>query len=370
VTPSRRARALAALATLLATAQVTAPAARAAGPADRLSETRRKLQATRAQLAAFRRSDAELLAVIRSLSGQLGVVSGRLADAERTLARIEASIRAEERTLARLEEERRARAGLVGARAAAMYVMGPGAQAEAILGSRSMQELIDRSASLEYAMRFDRILMDDLARLADRSRKTRAALARQRAAADAWRDEIAARAAELSDVLETKQLAEQALAERIAAFQAEVRELEREQARILALIRSRQSRSTGPVSRRGFIWPIRGRITSDYGPRWGGFHTGIDIDCETGDTIVAAKDGTVIASEWGGGYGQMIIIDHGNGVSTLYAHNSRLYVSDGQRVARGQRISACGATGNATGDHLHFEVRIDGEPTDPKPFLP
>jgi murein DD-endopeptidase MepM/ murein hydrolase activator NlpD len=160
------------------------------------------------------------------------------------------------------------------------------------------------------------------------------------------------------------------LSAQIDRFQSEVRALEREQARIIELIRARSSRSVGRISRRGFVWPFRGRITSPYGPRWGGFHTGIDIDCETGQRIIASKGGRVIAAEYGGGYGRMVIIDHGNGVSTLYAHNSRLYVSQGQRVDRAQRIAACGETGHAYGDHLHFEVRINGDHTNPRPFLP
>lgn len=365
-----RVRAAVAFTLVLASVLIAVPSAHASSPGDRLSETRRKLRATRERLAQVQRSDAELLGVIRGLSGQLGFTRSRLAQSEALLAKIQARIRGEERKLARLDEERGQRAALAGARARALYIMGPGIEADALLGSESLDEFIDRSSSLSYAWRFDRVLLDDLARISDQARKARANLARQQQSADAVRDEIAARAAELSDVLDTKQAAEQALAGRIAAFQQEVRDLEREQARILALIRSRQSRSTGPISRRGFIWPIRGSITSDYGPRWGGFHTGIDINCDTGDTIVASKEGVVIASEYSGGYGNMIIIDHGNGVSTLYAHNSRRYVGDGTRVARGQSISACGSTGNSTGSHLHFEVRINGDHTNPRPFLP
>jgi murein DD-endopeptidase MepM/ murein hydrolase activator NlpD len=355
---------------LLASVAISVPTANASSPGDRLSETRRQLRATRERLAQVQRSDAELRSVIASLSGQLGLTRTRLAGSEALLARIQARIRGEERKLARLEADRRQRAGLAGERARAMYIMGPGMEADALLGSDSLDEFIDRSSSLNYAWRFDRVLLDDLARISDQTQKTRAALARQQRVADGIRDQIAGRAAELSEVLQTKQVAEQALSARIAAFQDEVRALEREQERILALIRSRQSRSTGPISRRGFIWPFRGPITSDYGPRWGGFHTGIDINCETGDSIVASKEGVVIASEYSGGYGNMIIIDHGNGVSTLYAHNSRRYVGDGTRVTRGQRISACGNTGNSTGDHLHFEVRINGDHTNPRPFLP
>jgi murein DD-endopeptidase MepM/ murein hydrolase activator NlpD len=344
--------------------------AQPASAESKLSETRRKLRATRAKLAAIRQDDAALLAVIRQLGGQLSTVRVHLRNAEAVLARIEANIRGQERRLAALEAERQERAAVVRDRARTLYIMGPSIEAEALLGSRSIGEFIERTESLDQAMRSDRVLMDDLARISDQAAKAKAALSRERTKAAAIRQGVAERAAELGEILSVKQEAESSLGSQIGAYQREVAALEREQARILAIIRSKQTHSTGPISKKGFIWPFRGPITSDYGPRWGGFHTGIDINCETGDRIVAAKAGKVIAAEWGGGYGRMIIIDHGNGVSTLYAHNSALYVSEGRTVARGTRISACGETGNATGDHLHFEVRINGNHTDPKPFLP
>jgi murein DD-endopeptidase MepM/ murein hydrolase activator NlpD len=335
-----------------------------------LSETRRKLRAARARLMETRRSDAELLGVIHQLGGQLNSTRARLAAAEANLDRISAMIAGEQRRLEKLDALRKQRLALVKDRARAMYILGPGMGVDAILSSDSIDEFINRTSTLDFALRFDKVVMDDLARIADQSRKARAALTLQlQRVADA-RSEIAQRAGDIAEILQTKEVAEASLANKLDAYRAEVAALEREQARIVALIRSRQSHSTGRVSRRGFIWPIRGPITSPYGPRWGGFHTGIDINCDTGDRIVAAKAGRVIAAEWGGGYGRMVIIDHGNGVSTLYAHNSVLYVRQGQSVARGQRITACGATGNATGDHLHFEVRINGDHTDPRPFLP
>jgi murein DD-endopeptidase MepM/ murein hydrolase activator NlpD len=362
-----RLRGLGVLLLLLISLAVSVQPATAASP---LSETRRKLRAARTQLAHTKRSDAQLLGVIGRLGGQLNSTRARLAVAEIRLVELAAQIAGEERKLQRLERERNRRASVVGKRARTLYILGPAQGAEALLGSGSMDEFVQRSSSLNYALRFDRAMMDDLARIADESRKAKAAMARQKTAAAGVRQGIAEQASVVAEILQTQQVAEQALSSKISDYQAEVRQLERDQAAILALIRSRQSHSTGRVSRRGFIWPHRGRINSPYGPRWGGFHTGIDIECHLGQTVVAAKAGKVIASEWGGGYGNMIIIDHGNGVSTLYAHNSRLYVRQGARVPRGQRISACGSTGNSTGSHLHFEVRINGEHTNPMPFLP
>ena len=128
-----------------------------------------------------------------------------------------------------------------------------------------------------------------------------------------------------------------------------------------------------------FLWPLPtvgpNRITSRYGPRTNPItrrsetHSGIDIGAPAGTPIVAAEAGTVILSGWNGGFGQTVIIYHGNGVSTLYAHNSRNLVTVGQRVARGERIALVGSTGMSTGPHLHFEVRINGAHTNPNPFL-
>ena len=129
------------------------------------------------------------------------------------------------------------------------------------------------------------------------------------------------------------------------------------------------SRAAGPVSASGLIWPLHGPVTSEYGPRWGGFHPGIDIAPPYGTPIHAAKDGIVIFAGWNGGYGQFVIIDHGNGVSTGYAHQSQILVSQGQAVNQGQVIGDEGSTGDSTGPHLHFEVRINGSPQDPRSYV-
>ncbi len=132
-----------------------------------------------------------------------------------------------------------------------------------------------------------------------------------------------------------------------------------------------------------FAWPLMdvaygsgAYISSDYGPRtdpYTGFHKGLDITCggAQGKRICAAKSGTVIVASygWNGGYGNYIIIDHGDGLSTLYAHCDSLSVSVGQQVSRGQFIANVGDTGNSFGPHCHFEVRINGDHTNPRPYL-
>lgn len=123
------------------------------------------------------------------------------------------------------------------------------------------------------------------------------------------------------------------------------------------------------------IWPTQGEVTSRFGWRsspWGGgsdYHPGIDIANSEGTPIVATADGEVVQSEWFGGYGKMVQIDHGNGIATVYGHNSQLLVRSGQRVKRGEVIAYMGNTGYSTGSHVHYEVRVNGTAVNPSSFL-
>lgn len=124
-------------------------------------------------------------------------------------------------------------------------------------------------------------------------------------------------------------------------------------------------------------WPVpsSGRVTSEYGNRTHpingkpDFHTGIDIAANYGADIVSAEGGVVISAGWNGGYGNTVVISHGSGLSTLYAHNSKLVVSVGDTVTKGQTIAKAGSTGYSTGNHLHFEVRINGSHTNPMKYV-
>lgn len=120
---------------------------------------------------------------------------------------------------------------------------------------------------------------------------------------------------------------------------------------------------------RNFSWPATGRISSRFGPRWGRFHYGLDLAVPTGTPVRAAAAGRVTYSAEQGSYGLLVKIDHGHGVETRYAHNSRLVARVGQRVARGEIIAYSGNTGNSTGPHLHFEIRRNGSALDPLDFL-
>jgi murein DD-endopeptidase MepM/ murein hydrolase activator NlpD len=130
------------------------------------------------------------------------------------------------------------------------------------------------------------------------------------------------------------------------------------------------SSSGGAPSGTGFIWPVSGPITSPFGMRWGTLHPGIDIGVPTGTPIHAAGSGTVVWCGWMSGYGNLVMIDHHNGLATLYGHQSRIAASCNEQVSQGDVIGYVGCTGFCTGPHLHFEVRLNGTPVDPLGYLP
>jgi murein DD-endopeptidase MepM/ murein hydrolase activator NlpD len=185
--------------------------------------------------------------------------------------------------------------------------------------------------------------------------------------ADAQRQHVQAQVAEMEDLSAAEE------SELEGLIQERQRELEAQ--RKASGIAAGSAGSGSDNSGGQFSWPVTGTITSPFGwrrnPNGGGpeFHQGLDIAAPTGTTVTAAASGTIIMAQWYGGYGNYILIDHGGGYSTGYGHLSAMYASVGQQVQRGQAIGAVGMTGDATGPHLHFEVRIDSKPVDPAAHL-
>jgi murein DD-endopeptidase MepM/ murein hydrolase activator NlpD len=159
----------------------------------------------------------------------------------------------------------------------------------------------------------------------------------------------------------------------------ESKALESASAQLAAKLRAGETQAAGvaggtatttPPSGTGFAWPLSGPITSPFGMRWGTLHPGIDIGVPTGTPIHAAGSGTVVWCGWMSGYGNLVMIDHHNGLATLYGHQSRIAVGCNQQVSTGDIIGYVGCTGFCTGPHLHFEVRLNGTPVDPLGYLP
>jgi septal ring factor EnvC (AmiA/AmiB activator) len=193
------------------------------------------------------------------------------------------------------------------------------------------------------------------------------------------RDEIASDTASVEAELAVQRGLLSELDAQLAFFDGELASLESEQSEIEDLIRDRQSETAASTASAatsgGFVRPVPGRITSGFGPRLHPIlgttrvHTGVDMTAGYGTPIKAADSGKVIYAGYRGGYGNTIIVDHGGGITTLYAHQSNLAASNGDRVDAGEVVGYVGSTGLSTGPHLHFEVRVNGSPVDPAGYL-
>jgi peptidoglycan DL-endopeptidase CwlO len=356
----------------------------------RISSLKSTLAAHQTQEHALRDRVTGLTTQIRSLEAQVGDVSLRLQTLDADLAlhreRLESLDRLaawQTARLAFLKEQSTKAEHALRKRLVEIYESDDPSTIEIVLGASSVQEAVDRveyvkeigdadrrlarqaasarrqeAAARRTTMRVERSVRGETAAVAARDaqvRRLRDELAGARG------DLVATRQETLVD-LSTLSESEQAEASEIDALQASSAQL-REQ------IRSAQSGSTTSSAAPGLIWPVQGPITSPFGWRWGRMHEGIDIGVGYGTPIHAAAAGTVIYCGWEEGYGNLVVIDHGGNLATAYGHQSSIAFGCGESVAQGQVIGYVGCTGHCTGPHLHFEVRVDGNPVDPLGYL-
>jgi len=343
-----------------------------------------RLDATRARRRELDRQAAELASEIAGVEAALSQAAEQLGSVSNDLSRAEAKFAATDADLGDARDE-------LSARAVRAYIHQPAAQAASVLLER--QSFRQLAATRDFLNAF----FDAQARSVDRyralragfdnERKTLAALqttvAGQRDVVAVHRDELVAartRQAEVGVAVAQEEGRQTALVaelrSRVREFEAQIAALKKESDRIASLLRSRQSGQRLVVSGKGILAaPVPGAITSSFGMRvhpilgTERMHNGIDFSAATGTPIRAAADGVVVVAGDRGGYGNAVIIDHGNTLATLYAHQSRVAVTPGQSVKRGDIIGYAGATGLATGPHLHFEVRVNGNPVDPMAYL-
>lgn len=330
-----------------------------------------------------------IAAVARELKAAASAASDAAADAaaaRRRLAQVETAInmagaaldeqqmmvdQARERLEALQHQAAETRSRLA-ERAASLYKQGPAAGLSAILASDDIQDAMDRSAFIGIVTRVEEAALEQMAAARVAVSAQRQRFEQHRAHLEALKVEQERLRAEVAHVLDHRLMVLAEVHGRVDELRHRKEDLEEDARRLTNLIRVRQQRasSIGPPSISGYVWPVCGRVTSGFGRRWGRLHSGVDIDGSTGQPIVAAKGGTVIFAGWRGGYGRLVLIDHGDGAATAYAHQSAIAVGQGQRVARGERIGSVGSSGNSTGSHLHFETRVNGGPVDPLRFLP
>jgi murein DD-endopeptidase MepM/ murein hydrolase activator NlpD len=248
-----------------------------------------------------------------------------------------------------------------------------------LLQSQNLNDFLDRRRQLKLVYESDRKILGDLKAESDELERQRRGVERQKNEIALITQQLQAQKSEYEAQAQTQQsLIDRLQADR-EALEAAEEQLAKDSDNLTFLIRQRIAAESGSgIILRGtgvMSLPVDAPVTSGFGYRvhpilgYRRFHAGIDFGASYGTVIRAADSGTVIFAGWYGGYGRAVIIDHGNNLTTLYGHTSEVYVTEGQAVQRGQPIAAVGATGLATGPHLHFEVRVNGEPVDPANYL-
>ncbi|MFM7447575.1 MAG: murein hydrolase activator EnvC family protein [Leptolyngbyaceae cyanobacterium] len=245
-----------------------------------------------------------------------------------------------------------------------------------LLQSENLNQFLDRRRQLRQVYKADRQMLTDLQEESKRLEKRRDQVEQSRNQTALLQQELLTQKADFESQANSQQEMITRLKSDRRALEAAESQLAKDSQSIALLIRQRSPYGGVAIQGNGqFVYPSDGPITSGFGWRlhpilgYRRFHAGIDFGADYGTVIFAADQGTVILAGWYGGYGNAVVIDHGNGLTTLYGHASELYVSEGQTVQRGQPIAAVGSTGLSTGPHLHFEVRTSGNPVDPIAFL-
>lgn len=326
----------------------------------------------RSKLVQTRRATSDVLRDIKRVDLLLTQARIDLEETNRSLREAREEQRQLSEDLERLTTELNEKRQRVAERIRTLYMNEQSAGVMFLLESESLQDAADRAYVMQKIAEADQMLFEDLKRT------------RQEVNDQKWRmDQVVARIEGLrrQKLLHTQALNRhkeekrgylRELQSTERALEIQLDALEQESRRVEAELRAYyRTASDVPVWRGNFIQPVPGRIVSGFGmrrhPILGGYrmHDGVDISAIHGTPIKAAGDGKVIYAGYRGGYGNCVILDHGGGTATLYAHCSRLYVSEGQFVKQGDIIAAVGSTGLSTGPHLHWEVRINGRPVNP-----
>src|SRR5438132_2973514 len=355
-----------------------------------------KMASLQARIAAARQHEAALNAQISDVTSQIRKLEGKVGDVAQKLSVLERDLDLHQQRLDKLnalylfetnrlhflqrEYLRAVRA--LNQRLVQIYESPDPSAAEVILDSKSVQDAIDTLHYLASIAAQDKRIARDVADARDEVHATREKTKQVRSVVASEthvvavrtqqqrevKDQLLASQSKLASARYKKRQALTSTTQQEQDLVAEANALAAADASIRSQLAGAQNGDTTP-SASGLIWPVNGPVTSPFGYRWGRLHAGIDIGVPYGTPIHAAASGTVVLAAWTGGYGNYTCIDHGGGLATCYAHQSSFAVSAGAQVVQGQVIGYVGSTGHSFGPHLHFEVRINGNPVDPLGYL-
>ena len=373
------------------------PAPAGAASQAQLERLRKEIDSTRGKVESKKRRERVLVSDVRRFSTKIDGLQGRIDVLQRqqdavqadldvsqaALTRTQTDLRAERARLVRLRARLAEARRVLAARLVELYQSDKPDLVSVVVDANGFADLVERGEFLARIGAQDRRVMETV-----RSAKTDAARTEKRLAVlergqratneriEARKDEVVQVKGQLVGARSTlgdARAGRKALLRSVRGDRHELEDhldgIEKEESKIQAKLSGMPS--GGPVKKGSgsLDYPANGTFTSPFGYRWGRLHGGIDIAVPVGTPVHAAAAGTVRIAGWVGGYGNYVCIDHGGSLSTCYGHNSRLGVSVGQKVSKGQVIAASGNTGHSTGPHIHFETRVNGVQRDPMGYL-
>jgi murein DD-endopeptidase MepM/ murein hydrolase activator NlpD len=354
------------------------PSATAGGSPEerRIAASRAKVTRIRAELEQAKSGRSANVSALRDVDQRVATVMEAVGSAWVAVQRQQDTVEKAHAALVALQARADQRRKAMAVRAELVYKQGTNGAITALLESANPQDALRRSMLADVIDRSDRRVIERMAVAQKAVDIQREEFRAEEAALQRVLTEQRALLAEVQRIRKDRAVAVAMSNERITELEAQEAHLEAEERALTAIAR----RSVPPIppiggpvlpapGRGGWVWPARGGITSGYGPRWGRMHQGIDIGAPTGAAILAARAGTIVYASTMRGYGKVVMIAHGGGLTTVYAHQSAVLARFGQRVSQGQQIGRVGCTGSCTGPHLHFEVRVNGVPRNPRSYL-
>nr|WP_211232381.1 M23 family metallopeptidase [Thermoanaerobacter thermocopriae] len=352
--------------------------------ADQLQDAKNKLNQIQKTITETKKKKEEVInqkndiaAQIADLDKKLNVTQQELANVQKRLADITEKLNKTREELEVAKQKENTQLKTMKERIRAMYISGELGYLEVLLGAKDFGDFITRLDVVKRIVDYDSNLFESYKQQRKLVEQKEKELAQMQIEAQNYKNQIISRQRELQLAMASREGLMRDLERQQKLYEQQEDELLKQSKQLEKVIQQLQAKSKIKYSGGKLLWPVPSSsvITSPFGTRYHPIlkqyrtHTGIDIAAQTEASILAAADGQVIFAGYYGGYGYAVIIDHGDGISTLYGHNSALLVKEGDTVKRGQVIAKAGSTGLSTGPHLHFEVRKNGVPVNPMDWL-
>lgn len=342
---------------------------------DQLNENKDKQKSISNQLNQVKKQEKDLVSRIQTLELKIDKSEKEIESLKTKISETESQIGITLENLKAAEENIECKQDVMCDRINVMYRKGSIGYMEVLLNSESVTELLTNLDMVKRIVNHDVDLLKELKKQRDIIENEKTSLENQKRQLTNLKSNVEQEQKSLRSSRGEQERLREDLAKDKVALERMLDQAKKEADELTNKLRSLQS--SGAYIGGVLQWPVPGHttISSPFGNRIHPilkvpkFHTGIDIKVSAGKDVVAAGNGKVVTAGSLGGYGLTVIIDHGGGIMTLYAHNSKLLVSEGSKVTRGQKIALVGSTGMSTGPHVHFEVRKNGQYVDPIPYV-